>query len=140
MKAFVLHEEQLTRSVIGAFYRTYTNLGYGFLESVYTGALVVELRSLGHIVEREVAIPVRYQGVDLGVFRADLVVDGKLIVEVKADSEFTAGPERQLLNYLRCSGLEVGLLLVFGIKPRFKRVVNTKNRQVKQVKTNQVNP
>jgi len=130
----VLIEQALSRAAIDAFYRVYNRLGYGFLESVYVGALVVELQRDGHIVEREVPIEVAYDGVVLGFFRADLLVDRILILEVKADSEFTAGPERQLMNYLRCSELEIGILLVFGMKPRFKRLIHTRDRKLTQNK------
>ena len=80
-----LFEEELTRSVIGAFYDSYNRLGYGFLESVCVGALSIELRRRKHRVEREVPVPVHYDGEIIGAYKADLVVDGKLLIEVKAE-------------------------------------------------------
>ena len=121
----VLIEEGLTRSVVGAFYAAYHKLGYGFLENVYVGGLVIELERRGHKVLREIPIPVEYDGIVVGTYKPDLLVDDRLVIEVKAESALTGLHERQLRNYLRCSKLEVGLILVFGIKPQFKRQVFT---------------
>jgi GxxExxY protein len=122
-----LVDEGLTRSVIGAFYEVYNKLGYGLLESPYVGALQLELGQRGHRVEREVPLAVEYKGTIVGSYRADLIVEGRLLVEVKADACVTGFHERQLRNYLRCCSLELGLLLVFGIKPEFRRFIHTKD-------------
>lgn len=123
----VLIDEGLTRSAVGAFYAVYNNLGYGFLENVYVGGLVIELERRGHRVQREVMIPVEYNGIVVGTYKADLIVDGRLVLEVKAEPALTGIHERQLRNYLRCTKLEVGLVLVFGIEPQFKRQIYTQD-------------
>lgn len=128
-----LIEEDLTRSVIGAFYTSYNKLGYGFLEKVYVGALVIELRKRGHRVEAEVPIPVYYDGEIIGAYRVDLVIDGKLLVEVKAEERLSGVHERVLLNYLCCSTFEVGLVLSYGLEPEFKRVVHGRERKSKSI-------
>lgn len=126
----MLIEEDLTRSVLGAFYDSYNKLGYGFLENVCVGALVIELQKRAHRVEREVPIAVYYEGVIIGSFRADLVVDNKLIVEVKAEPTLTGVHERQLRNYLAGSVYEVGLLVGYGPKPQHRRVIHTRDRKI----------
>jgi GxxExxY protein len=125
----ILIEEALTRSVLGGFYDSYNKLSYGFLENVCVGALVIELERRGHRVAREVPIAVYYDGIIIGSFRADLVVDNKLIVEVKAEPALTGIHERQLRNYLTGSVYEVGLLLGYGPKPEHRRVIHTRDRK-----------
>jgi GxxExxY protein len=124
MATGLLHEG-LTRSVIGAFYDVYNILGYGFLESVYSKALERELLSRGHAVHRNVAVEVLYKGEAIALQRLDLLVDDILIVEIKATSELPSVAARQLLNYLHATHLEVGLLLYFGPKARFVRLIST---------------
>jgi GxxExxY protein len=119
----ILVEEELTRSVIGAFYEVYKTLGYGFLEHIYKAALERELRSRGRQVGREVGIRVRYKGEELAWQRIDMIVDKKLIVEIKSTVDLHAGAKRQVYNYLRATHLRVGLLLHFGLEPRFYRIV-----------------
>jgi GxxExxY protein len=125
----VVFEHDLSRAALDAFYRVYNRLGFGFLESVYVNALAIELERDGHAVRREAPIAVMYDGIAIGNYRADLLLDGKLILEVKADVSFTGAAERQLMNYLRCSDVEVGILLVFGLQPRFKRLMHTRDRK-----------
>lgn len=120
-----LLEEPLTRSVIGAFYHVYNSLGFGFLEHVYSLALERELRKQGHRIIRERYVLVRYDGEPLTTQGLDMVVDDKLIVEIKSTWELHPSAERQLLNYLRATDLEVGILLHFGAKPGFHRVIST---------------
>ena len=119
-----LLERELTSSVIGAFYEAYNTLGYGFLESVYAAALERELRARGHRVSREHAVLVTYKGEQIGFQRLDMLVDEKLVVEIKSTPVLAANATRQLINYLRGTGLEVGLLLHFGPEPRFQRAVS----------------
>ena len=107
-------EEHLTRSVLGAFYASYNKLGYGFVENVCVGGLMIELQRRGHKTEREVPIAVYYDGVIVGTYRIDLVVDGTLLIEVKAEAKLTTIHERQLRNYLCCTEYEVGLVLSYG--------------------------
>ena len=125
MRKIDLAEERLTGSIIGAFFEVYNTLGYGFLESLYVKALERELRRRGHDVKREFAIYVSYKGELLGVQRLDMVVDDKVVVETKATLELQKDVRRQVLNYLRATNLEIGLLLHFGPEPRFYRFFNS---------------
>jgi GxxExxY protein len=115
--------EPITRSILGAFFEVYNRLGFGFLEQLYATALERELRERGHHVLREVHVRVSYKGRELGVQRLDMVVDDAVVVETKATLELHRDAWRQLYNYLRATKLEVGLLLHFGRKPRFRRIV-----------------
>jgi GxxExxY protein len=124
-----LIEAPLTGSVIGAFYEVHRILGFGFLEQVYAAALTRDLAALGHRVSREVAVPVMYKGDALAIQRLDMVVDEKVVIEIKATEVMHARAERQLLNYLRASNLEVGLLLQFGLKAEFRRIISTHSRR-----------
>jgi len=117
-----LIEEELTRSVIGAFFTVYNGLGYGFVEHVYVMGLERELRGRGHRVDREVAVTVFYKGEALTTQRLDMVVDGKLVVEVKATAQLHSSASRQVYNYLKATRLEVGLLFHFGPAPGFYRL------------------
>ena len=115
--------ERLTHSVIGAFYEVYNTLGFGFLEQVYVMALERELLARGHHVGREVFVPVHYKGEQLVRQRLDMVVDEKLVVEVKSTYELHGAAPRQVYNYLRATHLELGLLLHFGPHPKFYRIL-----------------
>jgi GxxExxY protein len=114
-----LIDEELTGSVIGAFFEVYNTLGYGFYEHFYTKALEIELRLRGHKVVREVQFRVMYKTYYVGTQRVDMVVDDKLIVETKATQELHRGAPRQLFSYLHGSTFEIGLLLHFGPEARF---------------------
>ncbi len=116
----------VTRRVIGAFYYVYNRLGHGFVESVYQKALEQTLARTGTRVAREAPMTVEFEGVVVGDFRADLVVEDQVIVEVKALDRLGTVHEAQLLNYLRASGLPVGLLLNFGPRAVHRRLVNTR--------------
>jgi GxxExxY protein len=118
-----LIEEELTHSVIGAFFEVYNILGFGFLEHIYVMALERELLARGHRVARQVGIPVFYKGVELGYQRLDMVVNEKLVVEVKSTYELHKAAARQIRSYLQATKLEVGLLLHFGPEARYFRVV-----------------
>jgi GxxExxY protein len=109
-----LFEEALTGSVIGAFYDVYNTLRFGFLEHIYSLALERELLARGHRVAREVGVRVMYKGAELGIQRLDMIVDEKLVIEVKATTELHKSALRQLRSYLRATNLEIGLLLHFG--------------------------
>ena len=124
----LVHEE-VTASVLGAFFRVYTTLGYGFLESVYASALAHEMTKRALRVEREVSINVCYDGRIVGVFRADVLVNRAVVVEVKATRARTDVDAQQLLNYLRGTDLEVGLLLHFGPRPTFRRLISSDERR-----------
>ena len=120
-----LIEEQLTQSVIGAFFDVYNALGFGFLEQVYTMALERELRTRGHAVSREVYVPVRYKDEELCKQRIDMIVDDRLVIETKSTELLHKSAMRQVYNYLRATRLQVGLLLHFGPEPAFYRQVQT---------------
>ena len=119
-----LVDESLTHRIIGAFFECYNKLGYGFLESVYRRALVLELRSRGLRAVEEHPVEVRYKGAAVGAFRLDLLVEGRVVVELKATATLSLIDKRQVVNYLRVTGLELGLLLHFGPEPRFERCLN----------------
>lgn len=120
----LLHEE-ITSEVIRAFYKVYNTLGYGFLEKVYENALAYELGSRGFAVRQQMPIRVYYEGQLVGDYYADLVVGGAVIVELKAADALHPDHEAQLLNYLKATDIEVGLLANFGPKPTFVRKVFT---------------
>ncbi|WP_281173737.1 GxxExxY protein [Deferrisoma camini] len=113
----------LTDKVIAAFYEVYNTLGYGFLEKVYENALMAELLERGVSAEQQPALEVEYKGTCVGQYFADLVVNGSVIVEVKAVKTIAPEHEAQLLNYLKATGIRVGLILNFGPRPQIKRLV-----------------
>jgi len=115
----------LTGEIIGAFLEVHRTFGYGFLESVYRRALSVELAHRGIAVGQEVGYELVHRGVPIGFYRADLVVESVVVVEVKAGLVPDPVAPVQLLNYLKVSRLPVGLLLHFGPRPGIKRVVAT---------------
>ena len=114
-------EEELTGRIIKIFYRIYNELGYGFLESIYQNAFVIEFASSGIVSASEKRIVVYYFGRQVGTFEADLVVENRIIIELKAKETLHSADEAQLTNYLRATDIEVGLLFNFGRKPEFKR-------------------
>ena len=118
-----LIHERLTHSVIGAFFEVHNTLGFGFLEQIYIGALAIELRERGHVVDLEVSVDVSYKGTCLGRQRLDMIVDDILAIEVKSTADLHPTARRQLLNYLCATRLELGLLLHFGASARFHRLV-----------------
>jgi len=125
----ILIEERLTHSVIGAFFEVYKTLGFGFLEHNYALAMELELRTRGHRVLKQLSVPVLYKGVRLSTQRLDMVVDHKLVVEIKSTFCLPPTAIRQIYSYLRATELEVGLLLHFGPVPKFYRQVVSKNTQ-----------
>jgi GxxExxY protein len=120
----------VARSVIGVFYEVYNELGPGFLESVYQEAMVLALYQTGLPVTRQVPVDVVFRGLRIGTFRADLLVAGELLVELKAVRAIEEAHVCQVLNYLRATRLEAGLLLNFGPRPQFRRVVYSNGRKV----------
>ena len=124
-----LIHERLTHSVIGAFYEVYNVLGFGFLEHLYVMALERELSARGHRVGREVWIPVIYKGEELGKQRLDMIVDDTLLIETKSTYDLHRAAERQVYNYLRATKLELALLLHFGPRPRFYRVLVHRHKE-----------
>ncbi len=117
-----LKHADITDKILKAFFtKVYRRLGYGFLEKVYVNALAIELRRMGMKVAEQVRILVYYDGIVVGEYYADLVVEDLVIVECKAIKQLDDDDEAQLLNYLRATPYEVGLLLNFGPKPDFRR-------------------
>jgi GxxExxY protein len=125
----LLHAE-ITEQVIGAFHTVYRTFGFGFLEPVYANALWVELGRRGVIAKREVPVEILYAGVPVGTYRVDLLVSDRVVVEVKTQNVLSKGDERQLMNYLKATNLEVGLLFNFGPDPTFQRIVYSNERKV----------
>ena len=127
MRVFVPGESAIavTEGIIGAAYHVANALGAGFLEKVYENALAIELRKRGHAVEQQRSLAVRYEAEIVGVYQADLVVDGHVIVEVKAVVRLDHSHRAQCLNYLRATGMTTGLVVNFG-NPRVevRRVVS----------------
>lgn len=113
----------VTEVTIGVFYDVYNELGFGFLESVYREAMYVALIEKGLRVRKEVAIPVHFRGQKISDFRCDLLVNDCLLLELKAAKGIDPGFEAQTLNYLRATDIEVALVLNFGPKPTFRRLV-----------------
>ena len=112
-----------TDKIIKAFFNVYNKLGFGFLEKVYEHALLIELRKMGIEAVNQFMIKVHYDGVEVGNYFADLFVENCVIVEIKAAEGLIEEHEAQLINYLKATNIEVGLLLNFGKQPTFKRKV-----------------
>ena len=122
-----LRHEQVTRDIIGCAFEVINELGIGFLESVYEKALLIALRQRGHLAISQHPMTVMFRGADVGIFYADLVVDEKVIVELKAVKAITPEHQAQVINYLQATGIEVGLLINFGNpKLEYKRYTRTK--------------
>jgi GxxExxY protein len=120
----------ITDQILQVFYDVYNELGHGFLESVYHRSLVIALESTGLKVCSQMDVPVSFRGHRVGNFVADVLVENCVLLELKAARKLELSHEKQLLNYLRATEIEVGLLLNFGEKPEFKRLIfdNLKKR------------
>ncbi|HEU5414813.1 MAG TPA: GxxExxY protein [Candidatus Angelobacter sp.] len=127
---FSYKHSDLSEAIIGIFYEVYNELGYGFLESVYRNSLQLALLAKGLRVEAEVAVPVFFRGKNVGDFRADAVVNRSVLLELKTAEAISIAHEALLLNYLRATKLEVGLILNFGPKAQVRRLAydNTRKR------------
>jgi GxxExxY protein len=119
----------LTQQIIGVYYEVYNELGSGFLESVYQKSLALALKSAGLAVCSRIDIPVWFRGQQVGKFEGDLLVEKCVLLELKAARALDSTHQAQLLNYLRATDIEVGLLLNFGPKPEFKRVAYDNSRK-----------
>jgi GxxExxY protein len=127
-----LVHSHLTGQIIKAFYKVYNELGYGFLEKVYENALILELRHSELKVEQQKSISVYYQSCVVGEYFADLIVEETVIIELKANESISEANISQLINYLKATKIEVGLLLNFGQKPDYKRkVFNNQRKSIK---------
>lgn len=117
-----LKHRVLTQKIIGVFYEVYNELGYGFLESVYQKSLALALESAGLNTCSRIDIPVWFRGHQVGQFEADMLVEKSVLLELKATRALDSSHRAQLLNYLKATDIEVGLLLNFGPRPEFKRL------------------
>ena len=127
-----LKHRDLTDKIIGTFYEIYNELGFGFLESVYENALLIALTEKGIKVGQQIPIPVWFRGKKIGDFVADLIIGDSVIIELKAVRTIQDAHKAQLLNYLRATEIEVGLLLNFGQRPEFKRLAFDNQRKKQQ--------
>jgi len=121
--------KELTEKIIKIFYSVYNKLSYGFLEKVYENAMMIEFKREGILAVSQSPMKVFYEGEVIGEYYADILVDNKVIVEIKAAKQLVEENEAQLLNYLKATDIEVGLLLNFGTKPEVKRKVFDNTRK-----------
>jgi GxxExxY protein len=119
----------LTERLIGMFFNLYNEIGHGFLESIYEQAFSLVLAENNIFFQRQIAIPVWFHSQKIGEFRADLLVDGKVLVELKTGRDIDLAWEKRLLNYLRATDIEVGLLFNFGPTAQFRRYVFENSRK-----------
>ena len=124
-----LKHSELTDKIIRVFYDVYNELGYGFLESTYGEAMVLALEGSKLAVAREVPVPVWFRGKKIGQYYADLMVDRTILLELKTARTIEKAHEAQLLHYLRATEVEVGLLLNFGLRPQFRRMLFDNERK-----------
>jgi len=118
-----LKHSGLTSKIIGVFYDVYNELGHGFLESTYRAAMVLALKQSALTVAQEVGVPVWFRGEKIGQYFADMVVENTVLLELKAVRTLEPAHEAQLLHYLKATEIEVGLLMNFGVKPQFRRLL-----------------
>ena len=121
--------QETTAEIINCFYRVYNTLGFGFLEKVYENALYLEMKSHGLSCSKQVPIAVFYRGIEVGVYYADIIVDNTIIIELKAAESLVEEHELQLINYLKATQIEIGLLLNFGKSPQIKRKIFTNDKK-----------
>jgi len=124
----MIHED-LSGKIIGVFYSVYNALGHGFLEKVYENAMMIELRKIGLHAEQQKKASVYYDSQVVGEYYADIVVNGVVILELKVADAIVAEHEAQLINYLKATEIELGLLFNFGPKPEFIRRILTNDRK-----------
>lgn len=123
-----IHQD-LTEKIIKCYFKVYNKLGNGFLEKVYENALFYELKNIGLYCEKQKAIKVYYDSVLVGEYYADIIVNDSVILELKAAENIAEEHEFQLINYLKATNIEIGLLLNFGKQPQFKRKIFTNDRK-----------
>jgi GxxExxY protein len=122
-------EQKLSNQVIHCYYKVYNTLGYGFLEKVYEKALYLELLNNGINCKRQCPIKVYYNGTIVGEYYADIIVEDSIILELKAAEALVIEHEYQLVNYLKATEIELGILLNFGKEPKFLRKIFTNDRK-----------
>ena len=119
--------EDITSEIIKIFYKVNNTLGYGFLEKVYENAIILELKKTGIKIKQQENIKVFYEGEEVGNYYADIIVEDKIILELKCCENLRDEHRNQLINYLKATNMKVGLLLNFGKNSEFKRVIFSKN-------------
>jgi GxxExxY protein len=124
-----LKHSELTDKIIGVFYDVYNELGYGFLESTYAEAMVIALEGSGLAAAREVPVPVWFRERKAGQYFADIAVGQTVLLELKTARTLDTAHEAQLLHYLRATEIEIGLLLNFGLRPQFRRLIFDNERK-----------
>ena len=124
----LLHKN-ITDIILKSYYKVFNNLGYGFLEKVYENALFYELKKQGLVCEQQKPIKVYYDEIQVGEYYADIIVNECIIIELKAAESLAEEHEFQLINYLKATDIEVGLVLNFGKNPQFKRKIFTNNKK-----------
>ncbi len=120
---------EVTEKIIGIFYDVYNELGYGFLECVYEESLEIALNQAGVNANRQISLPVWFRGHKVGEFRADLLVENCVLLELKAARSLGPAREAQLLHYLKSTEVEIGMLLNFGTRPQFRRIIFDNDRK-----------
>jgi GxxExxY protein len=121
--------EKLTNQIISCYYDVYNTLGYGFLEKVYENAMLIKFDEAGLIAQNQVPIKVYFHDKCVGSYCSDIIVDNKVILELKAEEKLNDRSEYQLVNYLKATDIEVGLVLNFGKKPEIRRKIFTNDRK-----------
>ena len=121
--------QEKTSLILKCYYKVYNTLGFGFLEKVYENALFLEMTNMGMNCRKQVPITVFYDGEEIGNYFADIIVDDDIIIELKAAESLCEEHDHQLINYLKATNIEVGLLLNFGLKPEFRRKVFSNDRK-----------
>ena len=124
-----LKHADVTERIIGVFYDAYNELGYGFLECVYEESLVIALTDAGLTANRQIHLPVWFRGHKVGEFRADMLVEHSVLLELKSARSLDPAHEAQLLHYLKSTEIEVGMLLNFGSRPQFRRLLFDNERK-----------
>lgn len=132
-----LHKE-ITEKIIKVFYDVYNELGFGFLEKVYENAMMIELQASGLFCEKQKSIKVFYKEKEIGDYYADIIVNDVVIIELKAAECLIQEHELQLINYLKATDKEIGLLLNFGKKPEIKRKIFTNDKKHNVLKTQNI--
>ncbi len=125
----MLKHADVTEKIIGIFYDVYNELGYGFLECIYEESLTIALHQAGLTANRQIPLPVWFRGHKVGEFRADVLVENCVLLELKAARSLDAAHEAQLLHYLKSTEVEIGMLLNFGTRPQFRRLIFDNDRK-----------
>jgi len=124
--------KEITEKIIKAYYKVYNTLGYGFLEKVYENSMAIELRKMGFEVKCQYPITVYYESETVGEYFADIIIDDLIVLELKASKNISEEHENQLVNYLKATKIELGLLMNFGKEAEYKRkVFMNKNKKLK---------